>query len=100
MENENVEDVDKGITERIQRILNGTLTESDKKYLIAKITEKAEEQPYLKVTTLEYNPHYGDERVCVCGHTYYRHFDSWEEMDPVGCKYCACRTFVEAKQNA
>lgn len=48
------------------------------------------------VSTRAYNPDYGDERVCICGHTYYRHFDSWEEMDACGCKYCECRTFIEA----
>ena len=44
-----------------------------------------------------YDPDYGDDRVCECGHTYYRHFDSYEDMDPIGCKYCDCDTFREAK---
>jgi len=35
-----------------------------------------------------YDPDYGDNRLCTCGHTYYRHFDSFEKMAPVGCKYC------------
>lgn len=35
-----------------------------------------------------YKPEFGDNRVCVCGHPYYRHFDTYEEMYPVGCKYC------------
>lgn len=43
----------------------------------------------------EYNPAYGDDRICECGHSYYRHFDSYEEMEPVGCKYCGCYVFVE-----
>ena len=55
------------------------------------------EKPYLKKvirkTVLIYNPKYGDERVCCCGHTYYRHFDSYDNMDAVGCKYCPCSTF-------
>jgi hypothetical protein len=44
-----------------------------------------------------YNPQFGDERVCECGHTYYRHFDGYEEPDrqDVGCKYCDCHTFLE-----
>jgi len=60
-----------------------------------------EEKPYIKrieVKTIihtEYNPKYGDDRVCKCGHTYYRHFDSYEDMDPCGCKYCQCYTFEE-----
>ncbi len=40
-----------------------------------------------------YDPKFGDNRVCVCGHAYYRHFDSYENMEPIGCKYCPCRTF-------
>lgn len=57
------------------------------------------EQPYIikKKIVLEasYNPKYGDDRTCECGHTYYRHFDTYEEMCPVGCKYCECAEFVE-----
>lgn len=30
-----------------------------------------------------------------CGHAYYRHFDTYDDMLPVGCKYCGCETFVE-----
>lgn len=43
----------------------------------------------------KYNSKYGDDRECECGHPYYRHFDTYEEMSPVGCKYCECYTFVE-----
>lgn len=57
------------------------------------------EAPYLTkehvVQARTYNPNYGDDRVCVCGHSYYRHFDSYEDMEPVGCKYCGCYEFVE-----
>ena len=42
-----------------------------------------------------YNPKYGDDRICECGHPYHKHFDSYEDMEPCGCKYCQCRTFVE-----
>lgn len=44
-----------------------------------------------------YNPHYGDGRVCKCGHRYYRHFDSYENNAAGGCKYCSCSTFEEAE---
>jgi hypothetical protein len=57
-------------------------------------------KPYLEQTIVTYNPHYGDDRVCECGHRYYRHFDSYENNDPCGCKYCTCRTFKEAKLHA
>ena len=42
-----------------------------------------------------YDPNFGDDRECACGHSYYRHFDSYEDMSPVGCKYCECRRFRE-----
>jgi hypothetical protein len=35
-----------------------------------------------------YDPNFGDDRLCTCGHPYYRHFDTYEDMYPVGCKYC------------
>ena len=63
----------------------------------------ANEEPYLKEQIIEiktiysYNPNYGDTRICECGHAYYRHFDSYEHMDAVGCKYCACGEFKENK---
>ena len=34
----------------------------------------------------DYNPTYGDTRLCTCGHEYYRHFDT----------YCECRIFNPA----
>lgn len=55
--------------------------------------------PYLIVKEVkekrEYNPDYGDKRMCICGHPYYRHFDSYEDMRDVGCKYCGCFDFIE-----
>lgn len=30
---------------------------------------------------------------CECGHIYNRHFDGYEDMAAVGCKYCECFTF-------
>jgi len=60
------------------------------------------EPPYLRGEIhideeLKYNTNFGDDRVCECGHPYYRHFDSYEEMDAIGCKYCRCHTFQEKK---
>ncbi len=58
------------------------------------------EQPYLEIITIntdrKYNPNYGDDRNCKCGHPYYRHFDTYEQMEAVGCKYCHCYGFEEA----
>ena len=58
------------------------------------------DKPYLEQTIIVYNEHYGDSRVCKCGHRYYRHFDGYEGNAPVGCKYCPCRTFEEAALDA
>lgn len=54
-------------------------------------------EPYLKYTVIQkkYNPNYGDNRMCICGHSYYRHFDSYENMEAIGCKYCCCNEFIE-----
>jgi len=61
---------------------------------------KIDEPPYIIVERVEidrkYNQNYGDDMVCICGHTYYRHFDSYEDMEAVGCKYCGCYEFKEA----
>lgn len=59
--------------------------------------EKNEEKPYLEKIHTEYlyNPNYGDDRTCICGHPYHRHFDSYEDMSNVGCKYCQCFDFEE-----
>lgn len=62
-----------------------------------------EQQPYIEkvITVVErhYNPSYGNGRLCKCGHTYYRHFDTYEVMADVGCKYCGCGTFKEFTGN-
>ena len=57
------------------------------------------EKPYIikkkVVVDRFYNPNYGDDRTCKCGHSYNRHFDSYENNAPVGCKYCECYIFEE-----
>lgn len=59
-----------------------------------------DEKPYLEVVTIEtdrkFNPKYGSDRKCKCGHPYHRHFDSYDEMKAIGCKYCDCYVFEEA----
>lgn len=63
----------------------------------------ADQTPYLfeeKVVKIrKYNPNYGDERICQCGHEYHHHFDSYENMHPVGCKYCPCYVFMQKEEN-
>ena len=63
----------------------------------------SKEKPYIitKKTVIEvnraYNPKYGDDKICVCGDPYYRHFDSYDKMYPCGCKYCGCQAFKERR---
>jgi hypothetical protein len=63
------------------------------------ISESDHTSPYLISIKVErigvYNPEYGDSRECECGHDYYRHFDSYENMEAIGCKYCRCDNFKE-----
>ena len=86
------------------RIIHSAIEEARKlsKDPNAPVQVVGEEQPYhtfIKTEVArEYNPNYGDERVCKCGHTYGRHFDTYEYMYPCGCKYCECSTFVEQKE--
>jgi len=55
------------------------------------------ETPYLieQNPIKKYNPNYGDDRICNCDHPYYRHFDSYDNNYPCGCKYCGCCEFIE-----
>lgn len=41
----------------------------------------------------QWNPERDQKAKCKCSHIYERHFDSWEDMRPVGCKYCECGEF-------
>ena len=79
---------------------NEQKTASDPSVRVEGDVSGTDEPAYLKEvvtrTVLKYNPRYGDDRVCQCGHAYYRHFDSYENMEPIGCKYCDCVEFVEA----
>lgn len=55
-------------------------------------------EKYLKDSEDGYDPDFGDDRLCQCGHPYYRHFDTYDDMADVGCKYChwgECEGFVE-----
>lgn len=60
---------------------------------------ETEQEPYIVKYSInvefKYNPNYGDDRICECGHSYYRHFDPYENMEAVGCKYCQCYDFIE-----
>ena len=49
-------------------------------------------EPDVKVIK-KINPKYDMDKECKCGHPYHRHFDSYDDNYPVGCKYCSCHTF-------
>jgi hypothetical protein len=55
--------------------------------LINSVLETADRGGYIG-SEPEYDSEFGDDRLCLCGHPYYRHFDTYDNMSPVGCKYC------------
>lgn len=57
-------------------------------------TEKVLSGDFSSVDAICYNSEFGDDRVCECGHSYYRHFD-WAEEYRCSCKYCGCFEFKE-----
>ena len=59
-------------------------------------------EPYIVIEKVIYvhkwNPNYDQSAICECGHQYIHHFDSYENMEAVGCKYCQCNTFRPKKE--
>lgn len=81
------------------------LFDDDLKSLCDLLLEVEQNQSYvLYPGEISYDPSFGDDKKCECGHPYYRHFDTYEDMAPVGCKYCQidqCSGFKEkVKENA
>jgi hypothetical protein len=57
-------------------------------YLITTVTRT--------LTAHRFNKAYDQNAKCAepgCDHPYYRHFDTYENMAIVGCKYCICFWF-------
>jgi len=73
--------------------------ETLRRELVTTTIEGSEESMYLietRTTRLKkYNPKFGDDRRCECGHPYYRHFDWGDEDSGCSCKYCGCNDFLE-----
>ena len=44
---------------------------------------------------IAYDDSFGDDRMCQCGHPYYRHWDWADDYCPM-CKYCDCEVFKES----
>lgn len=80
---------------------NSTYYECETGESILKSDVLSLEPPYDYNTdnTSRYNPNFGDHRECQCGHSYYRHFDSYENMEAIGCKYCGCKEFKLSRQD-
>lgn len=76
--------------------------EKVEKIILRQLAEDDVEKPYITETGVytihKYNPNYGDDRLCECGHPYHRHFDSYEDMEAIGCKYCTCYEFKEVNE--
>jgi hypothetical protein len=70
----------------------GALPKKEARQLIAAYRDVLLSTPHLDAPV--YNPLFGDDKLCGCGHGYYRHFDTHGDMAPVGCKYCECKEFV------
>ena len=67
-------------------------------YNVTAIVSEDKSGPYLETAVTEirrsWNPDYDQDAECECGHSYDRHFDGYENMSNVGCKYCGCWDFV------
>lgn len=89
--------IDEFLTKETKNKINKVLKGNNALHLM----ESDETKPYLQGIEVrvvsKYNPAYGNDKECECGHSYYRHFDSYEDMDPCGCKYCGCYDFKEKK---
>lgn len=87
------------IENELDKYISGYVLDENIKKLATKLANTLISEGYIeKEYDLDlplYDSSFGDDRICVCGHPYYRHFDTYEDMYPVGCKYCGCGNFVE-----
>jgi hypothetical protein len=102
---------DEVIAQKYKTTIDNTVRIEKKEHQIKRIKDMWEEfdaefigsttEPYLRYRRLDvvemYNPNYGDNRMCKCGHAYARHFDLYESESAGTCKYCGCTKFEEAK---
>lgn len=77
-------------------ISSGTQVQEDLRTLSAQLSKHRALDAEVHALLHAYDPAFGDNRMCSCGHPYHRHFDSYDEMAPVGCKYCPCGIFDES----
>jgi hypothetical protein len=91
----NVDDINENQKEAVEEAIG--LLFSQISFLVSELRKLQTNKPYITTISFNknYNPTYGDDRVCECDHPYYRHFDTYDDMYPCGCKYCDCYTFEE-----
>ena len=91
----NIEDINKDQKESEEKVIG--LLFSQIRFLVSELNKLQINKPYITTITFgrKYNPTYGDDRICKCGDPYYRHFDTYDDMYPCGCKYCNCHEFEE-----
>jgi hypothetical protein len=75
-----------------EHVLSSTVDGAAGPYLVVhRVVEQTEEC---------WNAGYDQQAPCKCGHPYHRHFDTWEDMYPIGCKYCDCPRFEPAEKES
>lgn len=80
--------------EALEAELAGEVSPDRLRGIISFLLEKVEVYGHAR-----YDTEFGDDKICKCGHPYYRHFDTYEDMAPVGCKYCDCDHWMEPGPN-
>lgn len=89
------------LNERAEQQIKKAFIDGMREQLGMQTVDDSGDSPYLESVSLsvdkKYNSNFGDNRKCKCGHVYYRHFDSYEQMEAIGCKYCHCDEFEEDK---
>jgi len=64
--------------------------------LLQELEDLKIQKPYIETYRLtlqkEYDPNFGDQKVCQCGHNYDMHFPAFSKKI-TSCKFCNCRIF-------
>lgn len=79
--------IEMSLTLEQARILRYALADSEDPAVIEILSNLTE------MIDRSWNPQHDQQTKCSCGHPYERHFDGYEDMYPIGCKYCECDTF-------
>ncbi len=82
------EDEDEALRGIVERLRSGERLELDLTQLVDLLTDERG----------KWDPEHDQQSKCNrfgCEHPYERHFDSYGDMEPVGCKYCSCERFIE-----